>query len=178
MSDYYDEPPYSENDHSVTLNTEVVVEWSNEVVVKEIVDKVSARIYDDIKPQVSKAVLDCLEDQVNLAISSLLDSQIQPTDRWGAPKGTTVSIREMLQREAEQWLTEQVDEYGRSDRGSYNKEYPRIHWLFQKALRGETNHRGTTALESMVIKAVKETIGDVEAVVTETVKAAVKKRLG
>lgn len=172
--DYGPEP----NDQEVTLNAEVRVEWNNAAVVKVATDQVARMIYDDIKPQVSKAVQDAVDDQVNLAIASLLDNEIQPTDRWGKPTGQAISIRAMLQRDAEEWLTEPVDEYGRT-RDSYGTRHPRIHWLFHEALRGDKDHRGKeTSLAAMIKRAVKDTIGDVEAVVNATVREHVKKVLG
>jgi len=172
-ADYGPEP----NDQEITLDAKVRVEWNNNDVIRVATNQVAEMIYEDIKPQVVKAILDAIDEQVNLAITALLDNDIQPTDRWGKPTGQSISIRALLQRDAEEWLTEKVDEYGRRQ-DSYGTKYPRIHWLFQEAIRGNKDHRGKTALASMVLKAVKETVGDVEAVVNATVREHVKKAMG
>ena len=175
MEDWEDRPEDG-NDRGVTLTTEIHVGWNNENVILDVVSKVAARIYEDIKPQVSKAVLDAVNDQVNLAVVVLLDNEIQPTDRWGKPQGAAVRIRELLQRDAETWLTEEVDEYGRHGSDSYGKRSPRVHYLFKQALNGDSQKRGKT-IGDMIAKAVKDTIGDVEAVVNATVREHVKKAM-
>ena len=175
MEDWEDRDS-DEPDRGVTLTAEIHVGWNNDDVIRDVVSQVAARIYDDIKPQVSKAILEGVNDQVNTAILAVMDRTIQPTDRWGKPQGASVSIRELLQRDAEAWLTEEVDEYGRHGGDSYGKRYPRIHHLFQKALNGDREKRGAT-IGDMIAKAVKDTIGDVEAVVNATVREHVKKAM-
>ena len=175
MEDWEDRPEDG-NDRGVTLTTEIHVGWNNENVILDVVSKVAARIYDDIKPQVSQAILDAVNNQVNLAVVELMDNEIQPTDRWGKPQGVATSIRELLQRDAEAWLTEQVDEYGRYGSDSFGKRFPRIHYLFKQALNGDREKRGKT-IGDMIAQAIKDTIGDVEAVVNATVREHVKKAM-
>ena len=174
MSDYYDGPPDSQNDHDVTLNAEVHIEWNNQDVLKQVIEQVSNRIYNDIKAEADEAVRFALDDLANKAIIETFDSEIQPTDKWGKAVASPVNVRALLQRDAEQWLMDRVDNSGRMGRDSYGNVHPRIHWLFEEALKGKKDRRGTTQLQKMVIKAVKATIGDVEAIVNETVHAAVK----
>jgi hypothetical protein len=177
MSEYYDEPRYPENDQSITLNPEVRVEWNNQAVIGAVIERVSELIYDDIKPQVSEAVTNSLHDLVNKAMLEMFDSEVQLTDRWGKSLGSPLSIRAMLQRDAETWLMDNVDSSGRAGRDSYGDRHPRIHWLFQEALNGKENSRGTTALRQMAIKAIKNTIGNVESIINAEVRAQVKKAL-
>jgi len=170
------EPSQPTTDHSVTLTPEVVIEWNQEEMIHAIVHTLSDRLYDDVKPTVSKIISEMLGALVNEALSEVLESEIQPTDNWGAPKGPAISIRALLQRDAETWLTEQVDQYGgTTDR--YRDRHPRIHWLFQEALNGKKDSRGSTMLQALVLKTVKETIGDVTAVVEQTVREQARKAL-
>jgi len=146
--------------------------------VQRVIKEVAGRVYDDIKPKVEKKILEGLDNQVNLALAIMLDTEIQPTDRWGAPEGVAISIRAMLQRDAEAWLTESVDYQGRRGSESYGNKYPRIHWIIQEALNGKKDSRGTTHLQKMVVEAAKAAIGDVTAVVEKEVKEQARKALG
>ena len=174
MNDYYDGPPAPQNDHDVTLNAEVHVEWNNANVLKQVIEQVSDRIYNDIKAEADEAVRFALDDLANTAIMETFDSEVQPTDKWGKPVESPVNVRALLQRDAEQWLMDRVDNSGRMGRDSYGNVQPRIHWLFEEVLKGKKDRRGTTQLQKMVVKAVKSTIGDVEAIVNKTVHEAVK----
>ena len=177
MSEYYDDAQYPENDQGVTLNTDVRVEWNQQAILDAVVERVSGRIYDDIKPQVSNVVTDALNDLANKAMTEMIESEVQPTDKWGKPIGTPISIRGMLQRDAEQWLMDKVDYQGRRGNDSYGDKYHRIHWLFQEALNGKKDFRGTTALHTMIVNAIKGTIGNVESIISAEVKAQVKDAL-
>ena len=172
----YEGPP--ELDHEVTLAAKVQIQWNNDDVIKQVVGKVAGMVYSDIKPQVSKAVLDGLDAQVNQALADMLSTEIQPTDGWGKPTGDKVSIRAMLQRDAEKWLSDNVDYQGRKGRESYGNQYPHIHWIVQEALNGKTDSRGATHLHKLVVDAAKRTIGDVTTIVEAEVKAQAKKALG
>jgi len=177
--DYYEDEGYSEptTDHEVTLNAEVSVRWSNKAVLKQVIDKVANRIYDDLKPQTEKAILATLNDQVNQSIADVLDREIQLTDRWGAPTGDKMSIRSMLQRDTEEWLTEVVDSRGRKGTDAYGAKHHRIHWVVEAAL-GHKDRLGETSLQKMVIEAAKATIGDVQAVVEGEVRKQARAALG
>jgi hypothetical protein len=177
---YDDEYPSGpENDHEITLNAEIQVGWNNDTVIEKVVKRVSQMLYDDIRPTATEAIAAALDDLANKAIAELFDSEVQPTDRWGKPLGSPVSIRETLQRDAEKWLTDVVDHNGRRGRGGYDAQHQRIHWLFQEALNGKEEHRqGATHLHKLVVAAVKDTIGDVEAIVNDTVREQARKALG
>ena len=69
MSEYCDDAQYPENDQGVTLNTDVRVEWNQQAILDAVVERVSGRIYDDIKPQVSNVVTDALNDLANKAMT-------------------------------------------------------------------------------------------------------------
>ena len=170
----YDRDEYEsygpEHDREVTIETAVSVQWSNDTVIQGVIKKLSDRIYDDIKPKVKQAVLKGIDDQVNAAIAAVLDREIQPTDRWGDSTGPAISIRAMLQRDAEQWLTENVDSSGRTGRDSYGQRHSRAHWIFQEALNGKKDQRGKTELQKLVIKTAKDAIGDVTKVVEAEVR--------
>ena len=174
--DDYREPEAPDNE--VVIDAKVSVQWSTNDVIQQVVNQVSDRVYKDIKPKVAEKILETLDYQVNLAIATMLDTEVQPSDRWGKPTGEKVSIRAMLQRDAEQWLNESVDYQGRKGSDSYGNKYPRIHWIIQEALNGKKDHRGNTQLQQMVVKAAKGAIGDVTAVVEAEVKKQAKIALG
>jgi len=175
MEDYG--PEYKPYDRGVTLKTEINVGWDSAEMLQDVVNQVSAMIYKDIKPEVGKAVRDSLDDLANQALMDTFDTEVQPTDKWGKPQGAAIRVRALLQRDAETWLMDRVDNSGRMGRDSYGNVHPRIHWLFEEALKGKKDWRGKTELQKMVLAAVKSTIGDVEEIVNTIVRDKVKEAL-
>jgi len=178
MFDEYDEPEYQKDDSSVTVPVEVAISWSSQEVIGAATNQVAAMIHKDIKPMVEKAMAESLNDMVNAAIAGVLNGEVQPTDRFGKPTGDKATIRDLLMRDAETWLMETVDSYGRKASSSYGDKKPRVHWLFERALNGDGDNRRATTLKKLIIKAVKETIGNVEAVVNNEVRKQVREMLG
>jgi len=172
--EYYPREMY---DHEIALNAKIVVGWSQEAVIQAVIKQVADRVYDEIKPQAVKAVSTALDDLANKAMTEIFDSEIQPTDRWGKPQGTPISVRAMLQRDTETWLTDNVDHNGRRGSDAYGKKLPRIHWLFQDAINGDRDRRGKTKLHKMIVESIKAVIGDVQGVIDDTVRARVKETL-
>lgn len=174
----YDGQDFSENDRSVEVVTAVTVEWDNATVIKGVVEKVAGMVYEDIKPQVEEAIFETLDDEVNEAVLALMDKEVQITDKWGDPTGEPESVRALLMRDTEKWLLDQVDSSGRKSKGYYGGRRQRIHWLIQQALDGPKVHhgRGKTELQKMIERAIKEVVGDVQALVDEEVKRQVAER--
>ena len=170
MYDEYPEYDGPMNDKDVVVPVEVSVSWNNADVVKKVVSEVSNRIYDDIKKDAGKKIQDALQDQVSVAITSLLNTEIQPTSRWGEPEGDPIVIRELLMRDAEAWLTQKVDDYGRSDTNSYRKNKTRVEYLLNELLKGDT-------LKKIVMKTISESIGDVTKIVQGAVEEQIKRKL-
>ena len=167
--------PFEANDTGVTIPVEVTVSWNNAAMVANTEQRLADRIYDDIKAEVEKRVLPALGDQVNLAIASVLNQEVQPTDRFGKPTGEKSSIRELLMRDAEQWLNEKVDEYGTSGRG-YGARMSRVEYLFKRVLKGD-KHDGESPITKLVKAALASQIGDVTEMVNQTVREQIAKKL-
>ena len=163
-------------DTSLTVPVEVTVGWHNATVIREATDQVANRIYDDIKAEVTKRVIPTLDDHVNLAIASVLDQEVQPTDKFGKSMGAAVSIRDLLMKDAEQWLNQQVDGYGRSEGRGYGTRMSRVEYLFKKALKGDDN-RKESPIAKMAKAALAAQIGDVTEMVQQAVQEQVAKKL-
>lgn len=164
------------NDRQIEVPVTVNVVWNNQRVMEEVASSVALMVYKDIKPKVEKAVMAMLNDKVNLAILGVMDTEIQVVDKWGKAVGEKESVRSMLMRETEVWLTEAVDEYGRFGGDSYGARRPRIQWLFKQALNGKKDNRGNTDLSKIIVKSIKGIVGDVEDLVLDEVRQQVAER--
>ena len=160
----------------MTIPVEVTIRWNNASMVADVTEKVASRIYDDIKKQVEKKVIPALEGQVNLAIKSVLDQNVQPTDRFGEPTGAMTSIRELLMQDAEQWLNEKVDEYGRTGSSSYRKVMTRAEYLFKQILKSDSG-RTESPIAKMAKDALKAQVGDVTEMVQQAVQEQIARKL-
>lgn len=173
--DYYEERPEYEDDRGLTVPVEVNVAWNNAAVINKVVGQVASRIYDDIWKEVQKKVTPMLEEQVNQAIAATLSQEVQPTDRFGSPTGEQIVIRELLMKNAEEWLTEKVDQYGRAGSSSYGKQLTRAEYLFGQLLKGSSDRK--SPIEEMVKDTLKTKIGDVREMVQEAVNEQIREKL-
>ena len=158
---------------SKTIEAEVVVEWDNARVVSEAVSSVALMIHNDIKDRVEAAIFDKLDDTVNTIIAGVMDKRVQATDKWGKPIDEPMSVTELLQRDVEAWLNDDVDSYGRKEK-SYNSQ-KRAVYLYKSAL--ELN-KSDGALTKMILASIKKQVGDLSELVNQQIDTAVKKQFG
>ena len=157
---------------SQKIEADVFIEWNNDAVINEVISSVATTIHNDIKEKVEKAVFNKLDETVNNVIAGVMDKKVQSTDKWGKPQASPMSITELLQRDVERWLNDDVDNYGSRDGSSYRNQ-KRAVYLYKKAL--ELDKRDG-ALTKMILKAIKEQVGDLSQLVNSQIEEAVKKR--
>ena len=157
-----------------TIQAEVSIEWDNWAVVDEAVSIVAKMIHADIRERVETDVFAKLDDTVNAIITGVMDKRVQETDRWGKPVDNPASITELLQRDVEGWLNDEVDNYGQRSGNSYGNQ-KRAVYLYKSAL--ELN-KGDGALTKMILASIKKQVGDLSEIVNQQIDIAVKKHFG
>ena len=157
---------------TIVATTEVDIPIDTRWMMEQIVKQVSERLYSDLKDGATKIVLAKLDERANVELAGLFDRKITPTNKYGSPVGDETTIGDLLLREAEVWLKEVVN--SRGERGdSYSEKLPRIKWLFREALLANDRHGSMKKgpLYDLVLKAIRDQIGDIEQTVKDEVQA-------
>lgn len=96
-----------------------------------IIENVSTRIIESIQKtvvdEVAKKATSVVEAQVNDWIKGALERPIQPLDRWGEASGDKTTIHNLIERRAQDFMTEKVDSNGKAG-DNYNRDTPRYLW--------------------------------------------------
>jgi len=164
---YVPDPP----ENSKVATVEVEVSWSNSDVMKQVISIIAKQIRNEIEEDVKAAVEKELEDQVNTTLTGVLDHKIERTNQWGESTGISGSIRELLMRDVENWLTDKVDENGRAS-ARYGKKYTRAQYLFNSMFKGRDSE-----LAKIVKDAISRDIGNIQEMVELAVKEQIKAKL-
>lgn len=160
------EPNYEPPENGVEVPVDIHVQWSNSEIQEQVVHKLLDLIYEDLEPKAQKAALGRLDEAVNKAVTNVITKGVQPTNRFGEPTGERTTIKELLEKEAEEWLGMKVDKYGDTSARGYSKTQTRAEYLFKEVI-GDS-------LADTVKKVIKENIGDIEGLVEAEVKRQLK----
>lgn len=138
-----------------------------EAVYSEIIDaaaqQVAASMYRDAT-EYRDRIRDAIDAKLNDLITEALDARFQPTNAMGDPKGSPTSLREMIARQADEWLksASQADRsYGSGASGL--KKY--IGEAVDRSLKAELD-KSLQAAKAEVVKRVRE---NAAAVIADTI---------
>lgn len=136
-------------------------DWHEEYPsMKDAIVREAARMVirdEKVKAKIEEQVLSTLEDRVNELVLGLFEREVQPTDMWGKPTGTPIRLDELLQQDAEKWLTTKVDSYGHTDTHGYSRTQTRLEFLVKKLYEDDFKGYFKDAVKSGV-NAVKASI--------------------
>ena len=158
-----------EPENSEIVSVDVTVAWSNQAIQDQVVKKVTQQIHDAIADKVQAVVFDQLDDVVNAIILQTMDKSVQRTDGWGKPIGEEASIKELLMRDTEAWLSINVDQYGHAGSRSYSRSQTRAQYLFKEATKD--------SLADRVKKVIAKNIGDIDELIESEVKRQLRAKL-
>jgi hypothetical protein len=158
----------NEPERSLDVPVNVTVSWSNEDIVRRAARDVTAAILKDNKDKIETVVFGGLDDLVNRLLRELVDRTVVPTDKWGDPVGKSTTIRELLQRSAEDWLMTKVDSYGHEATG-YSAKYTRLAHLFKDTIGAH--------LSETVKAVISKEVGNIDNLITEEVKKQLRAKI-
>lgn len=130
----FDEPPEYE---PVTIGSQVV-----DVLAHRLIDEVRR----DVKTAVKEALAEQIRDQVAGIVTETLTGELRTTNAWGESIGEPTTLREMIAKQATEFLTAKAT----SDR--YGNKVPGIAEL----LKTEVNDALTQELKATIVEARKQ----------------------
>lgn len=89
-----------------------------DLAIKAVTDRIYSEVSKDIKTGIAQLVQKTAEEEVARMVTDALRDPVQETTRWGEPLGEKVTIRELIRRQIEKYLSlgpSQRDPYGSRD---------------------------------------------------------------
>ncbi len=169
MHDEYEGEYREEPENEKVVTVDVAIHWSDSIIEKQATEAVVKQIHDAITDKVQQTVFDRLDDVVNAIILQTMDKSVQRTDGWGKPIGEESSIKELLMRDTEAWLSTNVDQYGHAGSRSYSQSQTRAQYLFKEATKD--------SLAGRVKKVIAKNIGDIDELIESEVKRQLRAKL-
>ncbi len=151
------------------LNLEIELDWIDDEM--NLDDVVKSQIISGITNKINQKVLSKIEDKVDNIIDKTIVSRINKatdktfkdflkrpvsiTDGYGDTIEQYKNISELLKMRFDNFMTQTVDENGKSYDGGYSKKYRRLEFIIDKQLKDFANEFTTDAVKT-VSKEIKE----------------------
>lgn len=135
----------------------------------------AAKIAEAAEETIRATIESKVADQINGVISDLLLKPLQPTDGFGSPVGEPVTLASLIQHEAKQYLTANVDYHGKlTKRGGFgDRGKTRLDFIVSEALREQFKTSIDAEVRKMVEQVKAATLASISADVAKAIAARV-----
>lgn len=169
----YDESPSQDAEAGTMTISPVEIKYDAQKVYDSIVRTASHTIVEsagrEIKKDVHSAVAATINEKVSALIDASLETGIQPMNSYGEPLGERTTLKAMIGKAGEKYLTEKVDKEGRAS--SYQQVGTRLEYLVEQAIAKHINYQ----LQTEIKKAVELATAQATAKVGEVVGSLIVK---
>lgn len=129
-------------------------------VIRQAAWSIQERIGDDIEREVRKQVVKAVDEQVNQIVKSVLEREFTPVDQFGDAKGDPTSVKEIISKKAESFLSEVVDGSGKKADHYSSTKQPRTNYilgqLVSEAINTEAKNQIKVIAEQAKGKAMQQ----------------------
>lgn len=153
---YDDEPDYESNpsatsEGGVTVSP-ISVQFDARAMYDSIVRSTSYSVFQKCSHEISSAVhakvSETISEKVGDMIDSALESGIQPRNEYGEPKGEPTTLKALIGKAGEKYLSEKVNKDGTT--GGYNPVGTRLEHLVNRAIEKHIDYRLTQEIDKAV----------------------------
>lgn len=161
------------------INLTVDIDWLNEdeslddkiqqKIIKAVVDKVSDGVINSVKNEAELRVVDQVEKLVTKTYEAFMEKGVTLTDKWGDPTDKDIKIKDLIKDRCDKWLSEKVDDQGRSTRDSWGGNKSRMEHFINKQIESQT--------KSMSEQIVKKVNDEMKKFITDSLKNSIGEKL-
>lgn len=140
---------YYESDtgyYDVETVESAIIEAAGRALIKHLERSLEKSIADEVSAIVSETVT----SKVGAIIDGVLDEKMQRTNEWGEKKGEPLTLREMIAREKEAWLSERVNNEGKAVGNSYGTYDTRLQYLMKAYVKDRFGKEISAELQKTV----------------------------
>lgn len=166
----YESSPSAASDGTVTVS-KISVEFGARAMFDSIVRATSNSVFQKSSGEITKAihaqVSTTISEKVGAMIDGALESGIQPRNEYGEPKGEPTTLKALIGRAGEKYLSEKVNKDGVV--GGYNTVGTRLEYLIEKAIEKHIDYRLKQEIEKAVKLATEQAQAEVGKVVGQLI---------
>ena len=152
---------------------EVILNYCQDRVLEEIVERAATqfveRLSHEHRQEFDNLMTKAIENKVNEILADVVTRVFQPVDVFGSPVGEPTTVRNVLAKKAETFLTEKVGGDGRTG-NSYGEKVPRHEYVVKQVYEAMFHQQVKRDIEAMVKQAKDKAHLSIAAQVLETVK--------
>lgn len=159
------------------LNVTVDIDWLGEdesideaiksQIIRGVVKTISDDVIRSVKNEATKQVEQRVSELVDSTYNEFLNGTVNLTDRWGEVTKKDVSIKSLIKAQCDKWLTEKVDENGKTS--TYNANYTRAEYFVKHQISRET--------KSMSEQLVRKVNDEMKKFITDSLKNSIGEKL-
>lgn len=145
------------------LQLEIQLDWIDEdmtldeTVKQNVIDAIVEKIQKKVESDVSKKVNDIIDktivDKINVMTENLfndfMNKEIQITDGYGSTIKHYPNVTALIKERFDNFMTQTVDEQGKTYEGSYGTKYKRLSFIIDKQLQEFANKFTTDAVKKV-----------------------------
>lgn len=145
------------------MNLEIELDWIDEEsnfdesvkqqVIDSIVRKIEGKINADIEKKVNSIIDEGVVNRVNNLTEKLfndfLNRSVNITDRYGDIIKSYDSVESLIKQRFDNFMTQTVDDKGRTHNGAYGVKHERIVYIVDKQLKEFANEFTTNAVSKV-----------------------------
>lgn len=136
-------------------------------VIESITEALMPSIHEDVYDGVRQSVNSIVAEKTSEWVAAALSKPIQPLNSWGEPKGDKTTIQALIEKRAQEFMTEKVDSNGKT--GEYRSETPRYLWAAQKVAEDALQKELRPSLDKVISEMKNEIQKGIAKVVTDLV---------
>jgi hypothetical protein len=124
-------------------------------IVHQVSKTLTEQMSSEMKKEVTALVKGKLTMEANTLVEGVINSKVRPCDRFGDPTGEPISLKEMFEKQVNNYLSENVGSDGKPAKYG-DKGRPRVEWYIQSVITDELNSF-LTGLKKQMKEEISET---------------------
>lgn len=155
------------------LNLEVNLDWIDEEmnvdetikqnIIDTVVEKINVSVDKQVKAEIDKVINEIIVNKINERTDSMFNEfmsrEVVLNDKYGSKIKVYANVTDVIKERFDEFMTQTVDEQGRTTTSTYGKTYPRLTFIIDKQLLDFSNKFTTEAVRK-VSEEIKQHVHD------------------
>lgn len=155
------------------LNLEIQLDWIDDEmnldetvrqnIIDAVVNKIQAKTEDKVKSAIDKIIDETTVKKINemteAMFNDFVNRRVTITDSYGSKIKVYESVNDIIKERFDNFMTQKVDNEGKTSSSSYNSTASRVEFIIDKQLKDFANKFTTDAVKS-VSEEIKQHVKD------------------
>lgn len=155
------------------LNLEINLDWIDEEkgldetikeqiisgVVSSVQNQINSKIEDKVNRIIDETIVTKINEKTDALFFDFVSRQVTLCDNYGSKIKVYENMEQLIKERFDNFMTEKVDDQGRSTTSAYGKNYPRLEFIINKQLK-DFAEKFTTDAVKQVSTEIKQHVKD------------------